>query len=278
MMGNQIAEAIYSNTTEDGFDRNLTLCEILDHFVSRTHVKRRSTQGWSLLVRWTDGSESVVQLYDLKESFPVQVAQYAQENGLDKEDGFSHWVSNTLKKSNRLIGKIKSRLTKSQKYGVDVPRSVKEALEFDRSSGTSYWAQAIQKELKNLEVGFDVFPEGESAPQEYQFILCQFILDVKFDGTRNKEISTYGAEFCATRLCLEAIEGLRYKLRMFGIPFSGPTMLFGDNQSVIHNITRPDLTLKRSIMPLYFINVGKRQQPIWSHINRWKVKKTQPIF
>jgi len=32
---------------------------------------------------------------------------------------------------------------------------------------------------------------------------------------------------------------------MFGIPFSGPTVLFGDNQSVIHNITRPESTLKK---------------------------------
>jgi len=59
------------------------------------------------------------------------------------------------------------------------------------------------------------------------------------------ETSTYGAELCATRICLEAIEGLRYKLRMFGIPFSGPTILYGDNQSVIHSLTRPESTLKK---------------------------------
>eukprot|EP00957_Ditylum_brightwellii_P065966 5002561-Ditylum_brightwellii.AAC.1 len=37
------------------------------------------------------------------------------------------------------------------------------------------------------------------------------------------EASTFGAEFIAGRTCLEAIEGLHFKLRMFGIPVNGPT-------------------------------------------------------
>ena len=41
------------------------------------------------------------------------------------------------------------------------------------------------------------------------------------------------------------MRGLRYKLRMMGIPLEGPSYTYGDNMSVIHNTQRPDSTLKK---------------------------------
>jgi hypothetical protein len=43
----------------------------------------------------------------------------------------------------------------------------------------------------------------------------------------------------------EALRGLRYKLRMMGVPLSGPSFVYGDNMSVIHNTQRPESTLKK---------------------------------
>jgi len=59
------------------------------------------------------------------------------------------------------------------------------------------------------------------------------------------ETSTFGSEFVAMRICIEMIEALRYKLRMFGIPIDGPANVFGDNKSVITNATVPVSTLKK---------------------------------
>ena len=59
------------------------------------------------------------------------------------------------------------------------------------------------------------------------------------------ETSTHGAELVASRLAVDTIDSLRYKLRMFGIPIAGPTTMWCDNMSVVHNGTRPDSTLKR---------------------------------
>ena len=44
---------------------------------------------------------------------------------------------------------------------------------------------------------------------------------------------------------VEALRGLRYKLRMMGVPISGPSYIYGDNMSVIHNTQRPESTLKK---------------------------------
>jgi len=59
------------------------------------------------------------------------------------------------------------------------------------------------------------------------------------------ETSTFGAEFVAMRICVEMLEALRYKLRMFGIPIDGSANVFGDNKSVVTNSTVPTSTLKK---------------------------------
>ncbi len=59
------------------------------------------------------------------------------------------------------------------------------------------------------------------------------------------ESSSFGSEFVAMKQCCEYIRGLRYKLRMMGIPVQGPACIYGDNQSVLPNTTLPDSMLKK---------------------------------
>jgi hypothetical protein len=59
------------------------------------------------------------------------------------------------------------------------------------------------------------------------------------------ETSVYGAEFLALKTGMEASRGLRYKLRMMGIPVEEPTYTYVDNMSVVHNASRPESTLKK---------------------------------
>ena len=59
------------------------------------------------------------------------------------------------------------------------------------------------------------------------------------------ETSTFGSEFVALKICTEMIEGLRYKLRMFGILIDGPTSVYCDNQAVVLNTTMPESMLKK---------------------------------
>jgi hypothetical protein len=59
------------------------------------------------------------------------------------------------------------------------------------------------------------------------------------------ESSTFGSEYVAMRTALELIEGLRYKLRMMGVPISGPANVYGDNEAVVNSTTAPESTLKK---------------------------------
>ena len=55
----------------------------------------------------------------------------------------------------------------------------------------------------------------------------------------------FGAEFSALRHGIENLHGNRYKLRMMGIPINGPSYVYGDNMSVVTNVSRPESTLKK---------------------------------
>ena len=59
------------------------------------------------------------------------------------------------------------------------------------------------------------------------------------------ETSVFGAEFVALKNGIETVRGLRYKLRMMGIPISGPTFVYCDNKSVVTNSQTPESTLKK---------------------------------
>ena len=58
--------------------------------------------------------------------------------------------------------------------------------------------------------------------------------------------------------CTEYLRGLRYKLRMMGIPVNGPAYIYDDNQSVLVNTTIPDSTFKKKSQSIayHFVREG----------------------
>jgi hypothetical protein len=72
------------------------------------------------------------------------------------------------------------------------------------------------------------------------------------------ETSSFGSEFVAMKQCCEYLRGLRYKLRMMGIPVEGPCYIKGDNQSVLANTTEPGSILKKKSQSIayHFVREG----------------------
>ena len=58
--------------------------------------------------------------------------------------------------------------------------------------------------------------------------------------------------------CCEYLRGLRYKLRMMGIPCDFPSFVFGDNKSVLTNSSNPFSMLKKksSSIAYHFVREG----------------------
>ena len=59
------------------------------------------------------------------------------------------------------------------------------------------------------------------------------------------QTSSFGSEFIAMKQCCEFVCGLRYKLRMMGIPVNEPTFIRGDNKSVLCNTMIPSSLLSK---------------------------------
>ena len=66
------------------------------------------------------------------------------------------------------------------------------------------------------------------------------------------EVSTFGSEFTVMKQAVEYVRGLRYKLRMLGIPCDEPTFVYGNNKSVLANTSVPASTLKKKMNSLSF--------------------------
>ena len=59
------------------------------------------------------------------------------------------------------------------------------------------------------------------------------------------ETSVFGAEFVAMKHGMEKLRGLRYKLRMMGVPVDRHSFIYGDNKSAITNSSKPESVLKK---------------------------------
>ena len=60
------------------------------------------------------------------------------------------------------------------------------------------------------------------------------------------------------KTAVELVEGLRYKLRMMGVPLDGPTHIKADNMSVVHNCSNPASQLKKKSNSIAYHYVRER--------------------
>jgi hypothetical protein len=117
----------------------------------------------------------------MKNSYPVQLADYATQARIAGKPAFAWWTPYVLRKRNRIIGKINSKYwVRSHKFGVKIPKTVEEAISFDKENGNNLWWEAICKEMKNVRPAFEVWEkEISEIPPGYQKITCHMIFDVK---------------------------------------------------------------------------------------------------
>jgi len=142
--------------------------------------KKRTTRGWEFLVKWKGGSSDWVALRDLKESYPVQLADYAVSNDLQDEPAFAWWLPYVNRKRKTIISKVKSKyFQRTHKYGLRIPKTWKEALQIDRENGDHLWEDAIKQEMKNSRIAFQAYDGEIKDLIGYEQITCHLIFDIK---------------------------------------------------------------------------------------------------
>jgi hypothetical protein len=207
LTANIIAENLIAQVDEEGH-RQMMLEEIIDHrttqeaipksqgtYLNQYGVRRqkRTTRGWELLVQWKDGSTDWVALKDFKESYPVELACYAVDQGLSDEPAFSWWIPFVLKKQKRILRKVKSKYwARTHKYGVRVPKNIKEAMEIDKENGNTLWMDAVRLEMSNVRVAFEEYDGDPNTLVGYTQITGHLVFDVKLGENFRRK-----ARYCA---------------------------------------------------------------------------------
>ena len=197
---NMLAEHLYSQVDEEGRSYQL-IDEIIDHrsdnsavsiadgwFTTKsgTRRKKQTTKGWELLVQWRDGTSEWIPLRIVKEGYPIELAEYAVGNKLEQEPAFAWWIHDVLRKQDRMIGKVKKKYwSRTHKYGIRLPKTVEEALRFDKEDGTTYWRDAIDKEMKNVRIAFE-FNDKDEIPIGHEYLRLHWVFDIKMMTLQRK--------------------------------------------------------------------------------------------
>ena len=215
LTANTIAQNMFAEIDEDG-NRHVLLDSIIDIRCDGSEIKqqdafitsknggkrrRQTTQGWGILLLWKDGSSTWEALKDIKECYPVDLADFAIQRRIAEEPAFAWWIPYIIKKRNRIIAKAKSKYwARTHKFGIRVPKTVAEAIRLDSTNNNKLWREAICKEMRNVRIAFEIFEGNENEiPPGYQKVDCHMIFDIKMgENCRRKARMVAGGHTTST--------------------------------------------------------------------------------
>ena len=116
---------------------------------------RYNGSAYNVLIEWEDGTSTYEPLDIVAKDDPVTCATYAKENGLLDTPGWKRFKRLASRKD-KYIRMCKAAKRKSlregdvYKFGVQIPRHVKQAKEIDAKNNNTFWQDAMDHELAQL--------------------------------------------------------------------------------------------------------------------------------
>ena len=165
------------------------------HYTKMDKILRHTRGGkQTLLQKWKTGEESWIPLCSLKNHDLYSNVIYAPKTKLIGQKEWT-WIKDFV--DNKTTYETTYETTKSfgqkQKFGIQVPRSVKHALELDARNGNTLWRNAIMIEIKQMD-GFKVFRNVEPGNnlEGLHNIPYHMVFDVKLDLRRKARLMMGG--------------------------------------------------------------------------------------
>ena len=220
LAANIIAENLYSQVNEEGHMQ--VLFKEIDGIrrVKAPQSKRyrslggnlhrpKTTAGWEVHIKWRDGASSWLPMVEVKDSNPIELAEYVTAHGLADEEAFAWWVPHALRCRRRMVSKVKSKYWRTtHKFGIEIPKSVETAYDIDRATRSEYWHKAVEKEMKKIRAAMQVYDgtldDAKKKLVGYQQIRCHMVFDIKMEGLVRK------ARFVAGGHTTDAPKSLTY--------------------------------------------------------------------
>jgi len=216
-------------------------------------------------VRWKQGNYSRISLRNLRLHDPIACVIYALKKKLLDTIEWT-WVNDYIadtKSYHKMVIALKARANFGTKYkfGVEVPRSIRHAMELDKKNGNKLWEEAILKELTQLD-DYETFKLVENEDlSEYQKIPYHFVFDVKFDlrhkarlvaGGNHCEVpkdDTYSGVISLTAVRILFLLATLNKLDLYAADV-GNAFLYGTTRQKVYIIAGPEFGPERQGKPL----------------------------
>ena len=117
------------------------------------------------------GSSNWIALRDLKNLYPLEVADYAVNNRIQHDPAFAWWVPFTLRERKAIIRKVKSKSwQQNTNFRIKISKSVPEAHDINIENCNHLWRDSINKETPNTEKVVYEYDEDPSDLVGYRHI------------------------------------------------------------------------------------------------------------
>ena len=125
--------------------------------------------------------------FALSLSNPTLIISFARSNNSLPKMPFRHLVQYCMSKIElEKVRVYKSSATSTSvkyKFGIQVPKGIKNVINLDKKNVNNLWKEAIKTELKHLTEyqTFIILDPGENIPKGYQKIPYHIVFDVTYD-------------------------------------------------------------------------------------------------
>jgi hypothetical protein len=169
--------------TEEDNDMSWECHKVVDYCKEKGDV---NSSNHKCLVEWNDRNKtkSWVNYFALSLSNPKPIISFARNFRQEALFHLTHYCrSNTAVDITRIFKVSTSPAGAKYKFGIQVPKGVKNAIDLRKKNGDHSWQEAIKTELKQLTdyQTFKVLDLGEDIRTGYQKIPYHMVFEVKYD-------------------------------------------------------------------------------------------------
>jgi hypothetical protein len=156
---------------------------------------------WNVMVEWETGEVTIEPLNLISKDDPVTVAVYAKEHNLLDTEGWKQFKSRA-RREKKMLRELKQahlrqvRRSVRYKYGYQVPRTYREAIQLDQKNGNTKWQDAVALELLQID-DYNTFKDighkdNTKIPGGYKKLRVHLVFDVKHDGRHKARLVADG--------------------------------------------------------------------------------------
>lgn len=154
---------------------------------------------YNVMVEWENGEITSEPLTAIAKDDPVSCAIYARDHNLLDTKGWRMFKGLAKRQKNlfQAVNQAKIRTFYNSpkfKYGFEIPRDYKHAIQLDNRNGNTNWQDAVALEMEQLDE-YDTFKDyglNAAPPPDHKRIRVHLVFDVKHDGRHKARLVADG--------------------------------------------------------------------------------------